>query len=116
MVQSTAATVDQWMAEVEPDRRAALERFRSLCREVLVGREEKMAYGMPAYTKGELMTAFNSQKGYIAFYAGRTAMENHREALAGIDCGKGCIRYKKIGGIDFDLVRLILEDIHSRDP
>jgi uncharacterized protein YdhG (YjbR/CyaY superfamily) len=115
MVQSAAATVDQWMAEVEDARRPALERFRALCREVLVGREEKMAYGMPAYARGELMTAFNNQKGYIAFYAGQTAIQNHRAALAGVDCGKGCIRYKKIDRIDFDVVRSILEDINSRD-
>jgi uncharacterized protein YdhG (YjbR/CyaY superfamily) len=117
MVQSTAATVDEYMETVAPERREAMERMRALFREVLVGYDEGMKYGMPTYgPAGDYVTAFNSQKGYIAFYAGRTAMEKFKAQLAGIDCGKGCIRYKKIEKIDFDVVRGLLEDIAARRP
>lgn len=114
MVQSTAATVDQWMEEVDPDRREPLARLRGLCREVLADHAEGMEYGMPGYRKGEFLTSFNSQKNYIAFYAGQAAIQKFADQLKGIDCGKGCIRYKKIDRIDFDVVRGMLEDIRSR--
>ena len=50
---------------------------------------------MAVYKKdGAMVTAFANQKGYIAFYAGQAAIQAHKKELAGIDCGKGCIRYK----------------------
>lgn len=114
MVQSNAATVDAWMSEVEPDRLEPLTRLRALCRDVLADHQEGMEYGMPGYRKGEYLTSFNSQKNYIAFYAGQSAIEAFRDRLKGADCGKGCIRYKKIAAIDFDVVHAILEHIRDR--
>jgi uncharacterized protein YdhG (YjbR/CyaY superfamily) len=102
------------METVEPDRREPLERLRGLCRDILADHEEVMAYGMPGYRKGEFLTAFNSQKNYIAFYAGQAAIETFKDRLKGADCGKGCIRYKRIAAMDFDVIRSILEDIRDR--
>ena len=49
MVQSKAATVDDFMAEVAPERRPALDRLRTMCVERFGADTEKMAFGMPAY-------------------------------------------------------------------
>lgn len=114
-MQSKAVTVDAYIAEAPAERREALTRLRDLCREVLTGVEESIAYGMPIWRRGEAMVvAFASQKNYIALYAGRTAIERHAAALGGIDCGKGCIRYKRQGALDFAVVRSILRDIEAR--
>jgi uncharacterized protein YdhG (YjbR/CyaY superfamily) len=116
MVQSKATSVDAFMAEVGDDRRPALERLRQLCREVLASWDEGMSYGMPAYgPPGAPVVAFNNQKQYVAFYAGATAVTRFADRLAGVDCGKGCIRYRKPAAIDFDLVRDILEDVRARN-
>ena len=115
MVQSKATSVDAFMAEVPEDRRPALERLRQLCREELVGWGEGMTYGMPGYgPPGAPVVCFNNQKQYIAFYAGGTAVTRFAERLADVDCGKGCIRYRKPAAIDFDLVRDILKDVRAR--
>ena len=115
MVQSTAKTVDAYLKEADTARRPALLQLRKLCREILSGCDEVMDYGMATYKKGgEMVTAFANQKGYIAFYAGSAAVAKHKKELAGIDCGKGCIRYKKPEQIDFKLVRSILADIRTR--
>lgn len=112
---STADTVDAYLAEVPEDRRAALSRLRALCAKHLPGTRESIAYGMPAFHRGEdLVTAFASQKRHIAFYAGATATQRHAEALAGIDCGKGCIRYRGPAAVDFEVVESILADIAQR--
>lgn len=117
MVQSRAASVDAFMTEVGPDRLPALERLRALCLEHLTGWTEHMAYGMPAYGPEGVAppVCFNNQKGYIALYAGQTAIANAGDRLAGVDCGKGCIRYKTIARIDFDVVADILKDIRARN-
>lgn len=117
MVQSKAATVDAYMETVEPDRRAALDRLRALCKATLDGWEEGMHWGMPGYAPAgqPAVVAFNSQKRTISFYPGPTAVERFRERLAGVDCGKGCIRYPNAARIDFVLVEDILRDVRRRE-
>jgi uncharacterized protein YdhG (YjbR/CyaY superfamily) len=117
MVQSRAASVDDFMLEVGPDRLPYIQRFRELCRETLTGWEERMEYGMPAYGPAgekDIGVAFNNQKQHIAFYAGATAVDRFADQLAGVDCGKGCIRYRNPKKIDFELVEAILRDIRAR--
>lgn len=116
MVQSKAATVDDYMQTIELDRLPALQRLRDLCRNVLDGYEEKMAWGMPGYSlEGrDPSVAFNSQKRHIAFYAGSVAVERFKDRLVGIDCGKGCVRYSRPDKIDFQVVEDILKDIRAR--
>ncbi|WP_369059172.1 DUF1801 domain-containing protein [Caulobacter sp. 73W] len=116
MVQSKAATVDAYMQTIEADRLPALQRLRDLCRGVLDGYEEKMAWGMPGYSLNgqDPSVAFNSQKRHIAFYAGSVAVERFKERLGAIDCGKGCIRYSRPDKIDFQVVEDILKDIKAR--
>ena len=115
MAQSKAATVAAFLKEADATRRPALTKMRKLVREMLPSSDESMAYGMPTYRKdGKMVTAFNNQKNYIAFYAGQTAIQAHKKALAKINCGKGCIRYTRPDQIDFDVVRSLLENIARR--
>lgn len=115
MARSDARTVAAFLKETDAERRPALTRLRKLVREVLPSSTESMAYGMPTYQRnGEMVTAFNSQKGYIAFYSGEAAIKAHRKQLAGLSCGKSCIRYTKPEKIDFDVVRSLLKNIATR--
>ncbi|NBB16816.1 DUF1801 domain-containing protein [Caulobacter sp. SLTY] len=120
MVQSAAATVDDFMKEVGPDRLPYIEKMRALFLANLSGWEERMEYGMPAYgPPGDPVVgvAFNNQKQHIAFYAGETAIQTFKDQLAvpSVDCGKGCIRYKNPKKIDFEVVEAILKDIRARN-
>lgn len=117
MVQSKAATVDDWIGDLSPSDRPILEKLRAACREQLSGWEERMQWGMPGYgPRGrDCVVSFNAQKRHIAFYAGPTAVERFGDQLAGIDCGKGCVRYRNAGQIDFDVVNAMLRDIRARD-
>lgn len=115
MVQSKAASVDDFMSEVAPDRRPALDRLRSLCRDTFGADSELMAFGMPAY--GDARTpwiAFNSQKQHIALYAGQGAIERFGDRLGAASCGKGCIRWRRPDKMDFDVIADILADVKAR--
>ncbi|WP_425996185.1 iron chaperone [Caulobacter sp. DWR1-3-2b1] len=117
MVQSKAANVDDYMSEVSPDRRPALDRLRALCLEAFGGEHELMAFGMPAYGDPKLpWIAFNSQKQHISFYAGQAAVEAFADRLKGVDYGKGCIRWRKPEAMDFELIADILSDIRDQGP
>ena len=108
-MQSTATNVDEYLETVPPERLGALVRLRDLCRDTLIGYEESMAYGMPAYSKnGVGDIAFNSQKNYISFYVlKKDVLDRYRDQLK--DCGKGCIRYHNPNQIDFDIVQKLLQ-------
>ncbi|NBE55075.1 iron chaperone [Streptomyces boluensis] len=116
MVQSSAADVDTYLAEVPEERRAALVRLRELCRTELSGFTEAMAYGMPAYERdGRGEFAFACQKQYISLYLTRTDVrEAFADRLAGHDMGKGCLRFRRPEQIDFVLVRDLLRAVAAR--
>ncbi|MFF2139894.1 DUF1801 domain-containing protein [Streptomyces sp. NPDC058193] len=110
MVRSEASDVDQYLAEVPEDRRDAMRGLRQLCRTELTGFEEVMAFGMPVYERdGAAEIAFASQKQYLSFYLMRGDVRQAFEArLADQDMGKGCLRFRTPGSIDFGLVRDLL--------
>ncbi|WP_405666992.1 DUF1801 domain-containing protein [Streptomyces sp. NBC_01166] len=118
MVRSTAEDVDGYLAEVPEERRDALGRLRQLCGAELEGFDEVMAYGMPAYERGGTAEiAFASQKQYISLYLMRSDVREAFEGrLAGQDMGKGCLRYRRPGSIDFDLVRDLLRATAAAPP
>ena len=117
MVQSAAATVDDYMQTVEPERREALERLRALCLENLPGWEEKMEWGMPGYGPqgADPVLSWNSQKRHIAFYGGRAAIEAASDGLKvkGVSLGRGCVRYSRPGVMDFDVIAEMLRHIRA---
>jgi uncharacterized protein YdhG (YjbR/CyaY superfamily) len=112
MVQSKAATVDAYLAEASPERVAVLTKLCALVRRVLVDHEEQMKYGMPTYVReGRADFAFASQVQYVALYVMKTdVMAKHAATLAGLDHGRGCIRYRKPNEIDWTFVEKLLID------
>lgn len=116
MVQSAAATVSAWLDERSQESRTVFERLRTLCRNELGGWEERMEWGMPGYgPPGEASAvSFNEQKRHIALYVGGPSIERFAARLAGIDCGKGCIRYRNAGELDLALLADMLRDIRAR--
>jgi uncharacterized protein YdhG (YjbR/CyaY superfamily) len=109
-MQSTASTVEEYLATVPAERFAALTRLRELCINLLPGYDEVMMYGMPGYSKngvGEI--SFNSQKQYISFYVlKKVVVDRYRDQLK--DAGKGCIRFRKPEQVDFALIENLLRE------
>jgi len=114
---SKAADVQTYIAELPAERRPAIVKLRSLCRQHLNGYEERMEYGMPVYKRNGVMeVSFASQKQYIALYVlKKDVLDEFRGALPGSKIGKGCIRFPNPDKIDFDIVkRLLSRTAHSK--
>ena len=106
---SQAADVASYIEEVPADRRGALKKLRSLCRENLAGYQECMEYGMPGYKRnGSLELSFASQKQYIALYVKPTVVDEFRGLLGAASIGKSCIRFSKPEQIDFAVITDLL--------
>ena len=109
-MQSTAATVDEYLETVPLDRTGALAELRQLCLSNLIGYKEGMDYGMPSYSKdGVTEVGFNSQKHYISLYINPAVLDKHRDQVK--DCGKSCIRYSNPRQIDFTLIEQMLDEV-----
>lgn len=125
-MQSDATSVDQYLAELTDDRRAALEEVRAVILENLpAGYEEVMNWGMityqvpleihpDTYNKKPLMyAALASQKNHMALYlssiyaheaAAATFEEQYRATGKRYDVGKSCVRFRTIDDLPLDLI------------
>lgn len=128
-MRSEAATVEEYLAELPADRRAALRTVRSVVLANLgEGYEEGMQYGMigwfvphrvypPGYhcdpEQPLPFASLASQKRHMALYL--TCLHVHegaddwfRKAWTATgrkaDFGKSCIRFRKVGDLDLELV------------
>jgi uncharacterized protein YdhG (YjbR/CyaY superfamily) len=109
-MQSKAATVDEYLKEVPPERLKALIQIRKLCLKELKGYTETMRYGGPCYEKNNIAEAgFASQKNFIGLYIlKQDVMGKYKGELKGVSVGKGCIRFTKPEKIDFSVVQKML--------
>ena len=135
MVSSRAATVEQYLAELPPERRAVVARVRDALNAVMpAGYREGMGYGMMGwvvpledypntYNKQPLAYAGlaaqkNSYSLYLTcVYADPARAERLRAAAAAmgrkLDIGKSCIRFKRIEDLPLDA---ICDEIASITP
>ncbi len=123
-MQSRAATVEAYLAELPEDRRAALAEVRATILDHLPeGYEEGMQYGMIGYFvplerypetyNGQPLSvaALANQKNYMALYlmgvyAERDAWfrEEYRKRGKRLDMGKSCVRFRSLDDLPLDLV------------
>lgn len=98
MVISKAKTVEAYLKTLNLDDREGIGVFRRIVKRFAPKAIESMQYGMPTYARadGKPFLAFNAQKNYLAFYVGEKLVAANREKLGKLDCGKGCIRGRRI--------------------
>ncbi len=133
MASSTAATVEQYLASLPPDRREALARVREVILANLPeGYEEAMQYGMIGYAiplarfphtyNGQplALAALASQKQYMTLYlmtvcgseaAMRWFVGEYRERGLKLDMGKSCVRFKKLDELPLDVIGKVIARI-----
>ena len=126
MVTSTATSVDDYIAVLPPDRRAAIATVRQVVLANLPnGYEETMQSGLPSYvvpltiypkTYNKLplpYAALASQKQYMSVYLtgvyGDPARESQfqKDYLATgkkLDMGKSCVRFKRLDDLPLEVI------------
>ncbi|MDQ3079699.1 MAG: DUF1801 domain-containing protein [Pseudomonadota bacterium] len=127
MVSSNAATVSDYLSELEPERRKEIETVRDIVNMALpAGYVEIMAYGMigwvipladypDTYNKQPLAYAGlaaqkNSNSLYLnCAYASPDRTDQFRKAWAAsgkkLDMGKSCIRFNRADDLALDVIR-----------
>jgi uncharacterized protein YdhG (YjbR/CyaY superfamily) len=106
-------TVDEYIAQSAPGARPKLEALRAAIRELAPEAEEKIAYGMPAYSLNGPLVYFAAHKGHIGLYPLPEAIEEFKERLAPYKTAKGSVQFPLDAelplGLIQDMVRSRLE-------
>lgn len=106
-----ARTIDEYLAGLSADKRAALEKVRAAIRSAAPEAEECISYGIPAFRLGgKLLVAFKAAANHCAFHpmSGATVAA-HRKDLADYDTGPGTIRFPPTHPLPARLVRKLVK-------
>jgi uncharacterized protein YdhG (YjbR/CyaY superfamily) len=104
-----AATIEEYLAGVADDKRAALERLRAQIRAAAPDAIEVMSYGLPTFKlDGRWFVAFGATKEYCSFYTGRSPILAHAEELKGYRLWKGTINFRADDPLPEELVTKLL--------
>ncbi|MFL5385103.1 MAG: DUF1801 domain-containing protein [Longimicrobiaceae bacterium] len=126
MAKSSAATVEEYLAELPEDRRESLSRVREVVlRNLPAGYEERMNWGLISYEiplarysktynrQPLTYAALGSQKNYCAVYLmnvygdgeqARRFKEAFKKAGKKLDMGKSCVRFRSADDLALDAV------------
>lgn len=139
-MQSKATTVKQYLAELPPDRRAAIQAVR----EVILNNldpdfEEGMQYGMIGYYVPHRLhpagyhcdpkqplpfAALASQKNYMSLYLMSLYCDrDHRKwfeeswakTRKKVDMGKSCLRFKKLEDLALDVIGQAIKRVRAKN-
>jgi uncharacterized protein YdhG (YjbR/CyaY superfamily) len=104
-----AATIDEYLAAVPADKRAALERLREQIRLAVPDATEAISYGMPAFMLGgRWFVGFGVTRAHCSFYAGRAPVEAFAAELEGYRLWKGTINFEADRPLPGSLVTKLL--------
>ena len=137
MATSKAATVEEYLAELPPERREVVSKVRELVRRNLPkGYNEAMSSGMISYGlplsrypntyNGQPLgyVALAAQKNYYALYLMGPYMDSEQakqladaftKAGKKMDMGKSCLRFKKLDDLPLDAVGRIIAGMPPDD-
>ena len=106
-----AASVEEFLATVPPDKRAALEDLREVIRGAAPGATELINYGVPMFRlNGKNLVSYAAAKDHCSFYVQSPAvMEAHAAELAGFKTSKGTVNFTPDKPIPAELVTKLVK-------
>jgi uncharacterized protein YdhG (YjbR/CyaY superfamily) len=103
-------TIDEYLADVSKEKRAALERLRRAIRSAAPKAKECISYRVPAFRlDGRMLVAFGAAANHCAFYPGAYPLEVHRRELKAYDTSRGTIRFQPDSPLHATLVRKLVK-------
>ncbi len=108
---SKPRTIDEYLAAVSDDQRAALEKLRKTIKSAAPKAEECISYQLAAFRlHGKPLVAFGATATHCAFYpmSGSTVAA-HKDELEGYQTSKGTIRFQASKPLPAALVKKLVK-------
>lgn len=108
---AATAWIDDYLAGLPADQRAALQALRATIARAAPEAEEAISYRIPAFRyHGRILVWYHAAKRHCSFFPTAEPIERHRAELAGFSVAKGTIRFAPDHPIPETLVERIISD------
>jgi uncharacterized protein YdhG (YjbR/CyaY superfamily) len=110
-VKRNPTTIDEYLASVEPEQRAVLQKLRQTIHAAASTAEECISYGIPAFRlNGRSLVFFGAWANHCSFYPGNsTTLKNFRDDLKSFQVSKGTIRFSPDRPLPLALVEKLVK-------
>jgi len=108
MMKPPAASIDDYLARLPADQRAALETLRGQIRALAPDAEEAISYGLPTFKLNGNLVHFGAAATHCAFYPG-AVIDQFADRLEGFETAKGTIRFQPDAPLPPDLIADIVQ-------
>lgn len=103
-------TIDEYLARLSDDKRAALEQLRKTIRAAAPKAEECISYQLAAFRQDGPLVAFGATSNHCAFYLmSSSTAAAHKDELKSYDTSKGTIRFQADKPLPVALVRKLVK-------
>ena len=103
-------TIDEYLAPLSNEKRAALEKLRRAIKSAAPKAEECISYEIPSFRLGgRMLVSFAAWAKHCAFYAGSSPVEAYKDELKAYDTSKGTIRFQADSPLPATLVRKLVK-------
>ena len=103
-------TIDEYLAALSADKRAALEKLRKTIRAAAPKAEECISYQLAAFRQDGMLVAFGATANHCAFYLmSASTVAAHQDELKDHDTSKGTIRFQADKPLPVALVRKLVK-------
>jgi uncharacterized protein YdhG (YjbR/CyaY superfamily) len=103
-------TIDEFLAALSDDKRAALEKLRKTIRAAAPKAEECISYGLAAFRQNGMLVGFGATANHCAFYLmSSSTVEAHKDDLKDYDTSKGTIRFQPDQPLPAALVKKLVK-------
>lgn len=103
-------TIDEYLAPLSSDKRAALQSLRKAIKSAAPNAEECISYQIPTFRlNGRMLVSFAAWAKHCAFYPGTFPIRTHSDELKDYDTDKGTIRFPAEHPLPASLVRKLVK-------
>jgi uncharacterized protein YdhG (YjbR/CyaY superfamily) len=110
VARSKPTTIDEYLATLSDDKRAALVKLRKTIKAVAPKAEECISYQIAAFRLNGMLVGFGATANHCALYLmSSSTVEAHKDELKDYDTSKGTIRFQADHPLPAALVRKLVK-------
>lgn len=110
MARTTAASIDEYIAQFPAETQTALEEMRAIIRDLAPGAVETISYAIPTFDLGGThLVHFAGYARHVGLYPTPSGMEAFADDLAPYKRGKGSAQFPLSEPLPVELIRRIVE-------
>ncbi len=105
-----AKDIDDYLATVPKDARAALEKLRQTIKSIVPEAIEVISYQIPTFKyKGRMLVSYAAFSEHCSFFPGAGPIETHQDELKSYQTSKGTIRFTPSRPLPAPLVKKLVK-------